>query len=113
MKTSCTKKYKIFMNCQTVENQMEALKSLLIKLPSTMLLVSMFVFFIISQTINTEHLGGPQKLIDPLARSNQDVTFGQLPNFLMTAKFMLDPTPEMRNADKSNQSLSKKKLIRF
>jgi hypothetical protein len=113
MKTGVAKKHKIPMNCQTAEIQMLALKSLLIKLPSTILLVSMFVFFIISQTINTEHLGGPQKLIDPLARSNQDVTFGQLPNFLMTAKFILDPTPEMRKADKSNQSLSKKKLIRF
>ena len=92
MKTGVAKKYKIPMNCQTAENQMEALKLLLIKLPSTILLVSMFVFFIISQTINTEHLGSPQKLIDPLARSNQDVPFGQLPNFLMTAKFILDPT---------------------
>ena len=113
MKTGVAKKHKIPMNCQTAEIRMLALKSLLIKLPSTILLVSMFVFFIISQTINTEHLGGPQKLIDPLARSNQDVTFGQIPNFLMTAKFILDPTPEMRKADKSNQSLSKKKLIRF
>jgi len=113
MNTSCTKNYKLPMNCQTAENQMEALKSLLIKLPSTILLVSMFVFFIISQTINTEHLDGPQKLTDPLARSNQDIPFGQLPNFLMTAKFILHPMPEMREAVISNQSFSKKEFIRF
>ena len=36
------------MSFQAVENQMKALKSLLIKLPTTMALVSMIVFFIIA-----------------------------------------------------------------
>ena len=36
------------MSFQTAENQMKALKSLLIKLPTTMALVSMIVFFIIA-----------------------------------------------------------------
>lgn len=102
MKTSCKNKYKIPMNCQTAENQMEALKSLLIKLPSTMLLVTMFVFFIISQILNTGHLNSSQNLIDPLARSNQDVPFGQSRNFLMTGKLILHPTPKFMKAAISN-----------
>ena len=113
MKTSCAKNYKLPMNCQTAEKQMEALKSLLIKLPSTMLLVSMFVFFIISQTINNEHLGGPLKLIDPLPRSNQDVPFGQPRIFLMTGKLILHPTPKMRKAAILNQPLLMEELIKF
>jgi hypothetical protein len=40
------------MNFQAVENQMKALKSLLIKLPIAMALVSMFVFFIIAICLN-------------------------------------------------------------
>jgi len=36
------------MSFQTAENQMKALKSLLIKLPTAMALVSMLVFFIIA-----------------------------------------------------------------
>ena len=36
------------MSLQTAENQMKALKSLLIKLPIAMALVSMLVFFIIA-----------------------------------------------------------------
>ena len=38
----------MFMSIQTAENQMKALKTLLIKLPTTMALGSMLVFFIIA-----------------------------------------------------------------
>jgi hypothetical protein len=40
------------MNIQTAENQMKALKSLLIKLPTAMVLGSMLVFFIIAICFN-------------------------------------------------------------
>ena len=40
------------MSFQTAENQMKALKSLLIKLPAAIALVSMFVFFIIAVCLN-------------------------------------------------------------
>ena len=40
------------MSFQTAENQMKALKSLLIKLPTAMSLVSMLVFFIIAICFN-------------------------------------------------------------
>ena len=40
------------MSLQKAENQMEALKSLLIKLPTTIALVSMLVFFIIAICFN-------------------------------------------------------------
>ena len=40
------------MSFQTAENQMKALKSLLIKLPTAMALVSMLVFFIIAICFN-------------------------------------------------------------
>jgi hypothetical protein len=40
------------MSIQTAENQMKALKSLLIKLPIVMALVSMLVFFIIAICLN-------------------------------------------------------------
>jgi len=40
------------MSFQTAENQMKALKSLLIKLPAAIALVSMLVFFIIAVCLN-------------------------------------------------------------
>ena len=40
------------MSFQTAENQMKALKSLLIKLPTTIALVSILVFFIIAICFN-------------------------------------------------------------
>ena len=40
------------MSIQTAENQMKALKSLLIKLPTAIALVSMIVFFIIAICFN-------------------------------------------------------------
>jgi hypothetical protein len=40
------------MSIQTAENQMKALKSLLIKLPTTTALVTMIVFFIIAICFN-------------------------------------------------------------
>jgi hypothetical protein len=48
MKIAVMRKYKLPMSFQTAENQMKALKLLLIKLPATIALASMIVFFIIA-----------------------------------------------------------------
>ena len=48
MKNSCYEEVQMPMSFQTAENQMKALKLLLIKLPATIALVSMIVFFIIA-----------------------------------------------------------------
>jgi hypothetical protein len=45
------KKYQMPMSLQTAENQMNALKSLLIKLPTTIALVTMIVFFVTSHLL--------------------------------------------------------------
>jgi hypothetical protein len=75
MKTVIMKKYKKPISCKVAENKMKEIKSLLIKLPTTIALVSMMALIIISKAMNTNHLGNIQELNNKLANSKQVFIF--------------------------------------